>query len=361
VEVFIGPKFTEREPYSYIDWDSLFPDSVPFTIKGVPLPHVLVPSASGLAYTKLLSFIGRRVTNPAKARQDLQDFVNLSNHKDFALILFLSHTVKSHSAEYIEAHLSQVSLEEAQILAQSSLGQVGKLLPRKPSDAPVSVAGPADRQGMSPIVNEIAIISFRHETKTVSSDRSHEALLVIDVQNDFCEGGSLAAADTLSLFEPLNATIRMAEASGMPIVFGRDWRPVDHPSFTDWGVHCVAGSPGAQFHPRLYKPEHALVVDIGDSSDVDGYSPFADLRLPRFLSDHDTSVVYVVGIALEFCVLATCRDALWFGKTVVAIEPLVRAASRTPNDREHAWRLLTSLGAIRAHNVPFASTRILPK
>jgi nicotinamidase-related amidase len=61
--------------------------------------------------------------------------------------------------------------------------------------------------------------------------------------------------------------------------------------------------------------------------------------------------VYVVGIALEFCVLATCRDAIWYGKTVVAVEPYIRSATRDPVEQEYMWQLLTSLGVVRAQNV----------
>jgi nicotinamidase/pyrazinamidase len=177
---------------------------------------------------------------------------------------------------------------------------------------------------------------------------------VIGIQNDFVEGGALASVDTKSLFEPLNAALAQAHKFGHEIVLARDWHPQDHFSFDDWPTHCVQGTTGAEFHPNLIIPEGSspFVVDIGFDNDVDGYSPLSDFRLLGLLASKQIRTIYVTGIALEFCVLATCRDALWFGHPVVAIEPLIRSARSEPAQKEFVWEFMRSMGVVRSQDVP---------
>lgn len=181
-------------------------------------------------------------------------------------------------------------------------------------------------------------------------------MLVVGVQNDFCEGGALAAQDTNSLIEPLNRLIHKAEEAGMQVVFARDWHPHDHRSFEDWGPHCVQDTLGAAFHPDLYKPQGTIVVDMGTSNEMDGYTPFQDPVLQGLVSSPSLNSIYIAGQALEFCILAACRDAVWFGKTVIAVEPYIRSASLDASEREAVWNLIISFGVIRRRNVPFRTT-----
>src|SRR5438270_11488571 len=105
-----------------------------------------------------------------------------------------------------------------------------------------------------------------------------EALIVVDVQRDFCEGGSLAAKNTASLLKPLNEVIRAARRKARVIVFTQDWHPNDHASFKrnggQWPDHCVASSLGAELMPPLIRQSTDLVVRKGEMRDADGYSPF---------------------------------------------------------------------------------------
>jgi nicotinamidase/pyrazinamidase len=99
-----------------------------------------------------------------------------------------------------------------------------------------------------------------------------QALIIVDVQNDFCPGGALAVTDGDQVVEPLNA---LAEQSGF-VVATRDWHPDDHGSFVErggvWPVHCVAGTPGAELHPRLDTTTIDVVLDKGQAPDREGYS-----------------------------------------------------------------------------------------
>ncbi len=282
-EIAIGPKITQREPYKYIDWAALLPEARPFRYKKTELRNILVPSATGLAYTKLLSFIDRRAKRPDKGRQDLKDFVDLSNDHHFAPILFLALIQKGAAAEYVRTNLRLNDAAEIDLFGKSSIAALQNVFgvahappPVPPSDA--GAGGPA-RHEMSAIVKEIATIALKHHGKRPLETTAQSVLIVVDVQKDFFEGGALAAADTVSVIAPLNELIRRADSAGVEIVLTRDWHPPDHSSFKDWGVHCVAETDGASFHPGLHIPPRAIVIDIGTANDMDGYSPFVD---PKF-------------------------------------------------------------------------------
>src|SRR5215470_10785799 len=104
------------------------------------------------------------------------------------------------------------------------------------------------------------------------------ALIVVDVQRDFCEGGALAAADTLSLLEPLKASIEAARRAGVAIVFTKDWHPEVHSSFQKnagpWPIHCVAGTSGAELMPPLATEDGDVIIEKGMDVNGAGYSGF---------------------------------------------------------------------------------------
>jgi len=355
-EIILGPKISERSPYQFIDWQAISRDSQPFLYKGRALEKIRVPTPSALAYTKLISFIGRRSQNHDKGLQDLQDLADLSNHEGFSLIVFLSIANAAGALTLIKQSTMFEDEEEIRIFRKSSLSRIAELfgdaIGKKPGQEKAGAEAPVPHE-MTPIEDEIVRIALRHQGKEPPPrTEARELLIVVDVQNDFFEGGALAVHDPASLMSPLNELIRQAERAGVHIVFTRDWHPEDHYSFPKWGKHCIKTSNGAEFHPDLYRPVDSLIVDIGDANDMDGYSPFSDPRMQALITRQDVQTVYVVGIALEFCVLATCRDALWYGRTVVAVEPYIRSAYRTSAQRENVWQLLSSLGVVRALNVP---------
>jgi nicotinamidase/pyrazinamidase len=155
------------------------------------------------------------------------------------------------------------------------------------------------------------------------------ALIVVDVQRDFCEGGALAAADTLSLLEPLQKCIEAARRAKAAIVYTKDWHPENHELFETlggpWPVHCVAGSAGAELMPPLRTETGEVVIHKGVPADGAGYSGFELTGLEDRLRELAVERVGVSGIAVEYCVRATAIDALRHGFEVTVLTDLVRA------------------------------------
>ncbi len=155
------------------------------------------------------------------------------------------------------------------------------------------------------------------------------ALIVVDVQRDFCEGGALAAADTLSLLEPLQASIDAARKTNAVIVYTQDWHPENHGSFGTnggpWPVHCVAGSFGAELMPPLKARADELVIHKGVQTDGAGYSGFESTELESHLKELKVKRVGVCGIATDYCVRATALDGLQEGLEVTVLTDQIRA------------------------------------
>jgi len=154
------------------------------------------------------------------------------------------------------------------------------------------------------------------------------ALIVVDVQRDFCAGGALAAADTSSLLQPLCTFIAAARQAGVTIVFTRDWHPPNHSSFQNaggpWPVHCVASSHGAELMPPLATERGDLMIHKGETIEGTGYSAFDDAALTEKLGVLRTDEVAVCGVATEYCVRATAIDALQAGLRVTLLTDLIR-------------------------------------
>lgn len=155
-----------------------------------------------------------------------------------------------------------------------------------------------------------------------------DALIVVDVQKDFCPGGALAIDAGDRVVPVLNRLIDEAVRAGVPVIASRCWHPRDHPSFRDhggqWPVHCLQDSDGARFHPDLALPEQTVVVTKGVRFDHDQNSAFDDTGLADFLRAHDVRRVWVGGLAEDVCVRATVLDARREGFDTV----LVAAATR---------------------------------
>jgi nicotinamidase/pyrazinamidase len=144
-----------------------------------------------------------------------------------------------------------------------------------------------------------------------------DALLLVDVQNDFCPGGALPVEGGDAVVPVLNQWIRAARARGVPIYASQDWHPRGHPSFAScggpWPVHCVQGSPGARFHAALELPEDAVVVAKGVRLDRDQLSAFDETGLAARLRADGIRRVFVGGLALDVCVRASIEDAIAAG------------------------------------------------
>lgn len=184
------------------------------------------------------------------------------------------------------------------------------------------------------------------------------ALIVVDVQNDFCPGGALAVKDGDAVVPVLNEWIRRFAAAGRPVVYTQDWHPADHCSFKEqggiWPVHCVQGSPGADFHKDLVV--QGVVFRKAFSRDKEGYSGFdgrlsggGDLEaqpdLASWLKERGVRKVYVGGLATDYCVRATVLDALRHGFEAVLIRNGSRAVNVSPGDEEKAVAEMQAAGA----------------
>jgi nicotinamidase/pyrazinamidase len=155
------------------------------------------------------------------------------------------------------------------------------------------------------------------------------ALVVVDVQRDFCEGGALAAANTLSLLAPLQKFVEEAKRQGALIVFTQDWHPANHSSFKvnggPWPIHCVARTRGAELMPPLKAVAEDVVIQKGVGVNGAGYSGFDETSLLKQLQDKGVTRVGVAGIATEYCVRATALDALKAKLDTTVLEDLIRA------------------------------------
>ncbi len=156
-----------------------------------------------------------------------------------------------------------------------------------------------------------------------------DALLLIDVQNDFCPGGSLPVAEGDRIIEVLNRWIRLAEQACIPIIATRDWHPVGHISFKaqggPWPEHCVQDTPGAAYHPALALPAKAVRVSKGTRFDQEAYSAFQDTGLASYLQNLNIRRLWVGGLALDVCVHASILDAQRLGFTVHLLAAATRA------------------------------------
>ena len=171
-----------------------------------------------------------------------------------------------------------------------------------------------------------------------------EALIIVDVQNDFCAGGALEVPDGDAVIEPIN---RLAESIPF-VVATRDWHPPDHRSFAEhggpWPVHCVRDTHGAQLNSEIDASAIDAIVDKGRTAEVAGYSGFEDTDLERLLSDHQVDSVHVVGLALDYCVKATALDARRAGFDVLVHRGATRAVEAQEGDSERAVAELLEAG-----------------
>jgi nicotinamidase/pyrazinamidase len=171
------------------------------------------------------------------------------------------------------------------------------------------------------------------------------ALIVVDVQNDFCPGGALAARYGDRIVPVINAWMPRFST----VVASRDWHPPQSVHFEKWPVHCVAGSLGAAFHPCLDTARFTLVVDKGTGGMDDGYSAFeaTSVDLEGWLRHRNTGTLYICGLATDYCVKQTVLDALAKGFHTVLIADAIEAVDVHPGDGDAA--LATMLAA---HSVP---------
>jgi nicotinamidase/pyrazinamidase len=195
-----------------------------------------------------------------------------------------------------------------------------------------------------------------------------KALIIVDVQNDFCPGGALAVRKGDRIVPVINRILPQFDL----VVATRDWHPPHHGSFAAnhpgrqpgdmtelaglpqvlWPVHCVAGTPGADLHPALDRSRIAHVVHKGTDPAIDSYSGFFDngrraaTALECILRDHHVEEVYVCGLATDYCVKSTALDAVSHGFKTYLIEDASRGVELHPGDVQRAIDEMRANGVI---------------
>ncbi|MFB0515003.1 MAG: bifunctional nicotinamidase/pyrazinamidase [Candidatus Neomarinimicrobiota bacterium] len=184
---------------------------------------------------------------------------------------------------------------------------------------------------------------------------STQALIIVDLQNDFCPGGSLPVPDGDSIVPILNKLIETFSQAQRPIYATRDWHPEGHCSFKAqggiWPTHCVQHTHGAQFHPDLQLPESATIISKADTQDRDAYSGFDGTPLEALLKEAGVDQIVVCGLATDYCVKATVLDGLKAGLGVIVVEDAIRGVDVQPGDSQKALAEMGQAGAtIALHN-----------
>lgn len=178
---------------------------------------------------------------------------------------------------------------------------------------------------------------------------SDDALVVVDVQNDFLPGGSLPVPCGDEVVPVLNEAIDLFSRNSLPVFATRDWHPPGHCSFKSqggpWPVHCIAGSRGAAFPDRLRLPQGAIIISKGIDTVTDAYSGFEGTDLAAQLRASGSRRLFVGGLATDYCVLNTVKDALSNGFRVVVLLDAIRAVDVSAGDGESAIREMTARGA----------------
>jgi nicotinamidase/pyrazinamidase len=179
------------------------------------------------------------------------------------------------------------------------------------------------------------------------------ALIVVDVQNDFCPGGALAVPDGDKVVPVLNRYISKFLSAGSVIVATRDWHPPDHCSFKagggPWPVHCVKNTAGARFHPELDLPATAKVVSKGSNSKLEAYSGFQNKDLMEFFKIKGIQTVWVGGLATDYCVKNTVLDAVRNGLNAVYLEDACRGVEVRSGDSLRAVEEMLRSGATKSN------------
>jgi nicotinamidase/pyrazinamidase len=175
-----------------------------------------------------------------------------------------------------------------------------------------------------------------------------DALIVVDVQNDFCAGGALAVPGGDDVVEVINWLMPTFDH----VIATQDFHPPGHSSFTEqggpWPEHCVQGTLGAEFHPGLDTDKIKVVVRKGTDPATDGYSGFAGTDLADRLGSLDVTRVFITGLATDYCVRATAIEAIENGFDVVVVTDAVRAVDAEAGDGKQAVDEMRSAGAILA-------------
>jgi nicotinamidase/pyrazinamidase len=184
--------------------------------------------------------------------------------------------------------------------------------------------------------------------------RENSVLLIVDVQNDFCPGGTLPVPAGDEVVPVLNRYIERFRKEGLPIIATRDWHPEKTSHFKAfggiWPVHCVQGSEGAQFHPALMLPDDAIIISKGMDPTRDDYSALhgadsSGTPLPQVLKKLGIQRIYIGGLTTDYCVKESTLEGLRQGFAVTVLTDAVRGVDLKPGDSEKALAEIKAAGA----------------
>jgi nicotinamidase/pyrazinamidase len=176
-----------------------------------------------------------------------------------------------------------------------------------------------------------------------------KALIVVDVQNDFCPGGSLAVANGDAVVPPLNRLMKEFLDRGEPVFKTRDWHPASTKHFAayggTWPIHCVQNTPGAEFHQDLIDDPRITIVSKGIDESADGYSGFDGTNLTEILHEQGVEEIWVGGLATDYCVKHTVLHGLNEGFAVKVLADAMLPVNVKPGDGEQAIAEMRAAGA----------------
>ncbi len=178
---------------------------------------------------------------------------------------------------------------------------------------------------------------------------SNDALIVVDVQNDFCPGGTAAVEDGDAVARKMSDVALNFRSRDGRVFATQDWHPTNHKSFAEnggiWPAHCVRGSQGADFHKDLKLPIGSSIIRKGEEVETDAYSGFEGTSLGSHLDRLGVKRVFVGGLSTEYAVQHTVYDALQKGYNAFVITDAVSAVNANPDDDQRALDSMLASGA----------------
>lgn len=180
-----------------------------------------------------------------------------------------------------------------------------------------------------------------------------KALLVVDIQNDFCPGGALGVREGDEIIPGINKYLKLFSQHKLPIFASRDWHPKKTTHFKKyggvWPVHCIQNTKGAEFHPKLKLAKEAILLYKGMNPQEDSYSVFqaedangmSFLNLLKILGIEE---IYIGGLATDYCVRFTTSDAIKQGFKVKVLTDAIKGVNLKPDDSDNAIKEMKQAG-----------------
>lgn len=184
---------------------------------------------------------------------------------------------------------------------------------------------------------------------------SLSALIIVDVQNDFCPGGALPVPEGDKIIPILNRYIEVFNSRKLLIYATRDWHPENHISFKTrggpWPPHCIQNTWGAKFHPNLNIPPHSIIIPKATEPDREAYSGFEGTNLENDLKNRKIKRVFIGGLALDYCVKETVMDALKIGFETILLEDASRGVNIDDSERAVTEMILNGAIAVKLEDI----------